>query len=181
MHIVDIPFFKETIIMATTCDACGYKSNEVKSGGPISQKGKIIKLTLNHIDDLSRDILKSESCKLHIPEIDLCLNTGTLGGRFTTVEGLLRQIHDELKDKCPFNSGDAADKTHKDVLNRLLDEIDMICSSKKPCTLILNDPLSNSYIQNINAPEDDPKLEIIVYERSLEQNEEFGLNDLDVQ
>ena len=27
-----IPHFKEVIIMATTCDACGHKTNEVKSG-----------------------------------------------------------------------------------------------------------------------------------------------------
>ena len=28
-----IPHFKEVVIMATNCDACGHRSNEVKSGG----------------------------------------------------------------------------------------------------------------------------------------------------
>ena len=59
MHVhVDVPHFKEVIIMATTCDLCGYKSNEVKSGCGMSASG--VKLTLHITDpsDLSRDILK---------------------------------------------------------------------------------------------------------------------------
>ena len=32
IFLKDIPHFKEMIIMATDCDACGYKSNEVKAG-----------------------------------------------------------------------------------------------------------------------------------------------------
>ena len=34
-HISAIPHFKEVVIMATTCDSCGHKSNEVKSGGKL--------------------------------------------------------------------------------------------------------------------------------------------------
>lgn len=30
MVVVDIPFFKEVVIMAAACDNCGYKTNEVK-------------------------------------------------------------------------------------------------------------------------------------------------------
>lgn len=30
MVVVDVPYFKEVVIMASTCDNCGYKSNEVK-------------------------------------------------------------------------------------------------------------------------------------------------------
>ena len=48
-----------------------------------------------------------------IPEIDLELTHGTLGGRFTTLEGILDQVYEELSDKV-FASGDSsveADKT----------------------------------------------------------------------
>lgn len=34
-----IPYFKEIILMAFTCPHCGYKSNEVQSGGSIAEKG----------------------------------------------------------------------------------------------------------------------------------------------
>jgi len=58
MKVVKIPYFKEVIIMATDCDDCGYKTNEVKSGGGIEEKGKKIALTVESVDDLSRDVLK---------------------------------------------------------------------------------------------------------------------------
>jgi zinc finger protein len=58
MHMLDIPHFKEVIIMATDCDACGYKNNEVKAGGAISPFGQKITLILQDAEDLSRDILK---------------------------------------------------------------------------------------------------------------------------
>uniref|UniRef100_A0A672Z712 Zinc finger ZPR1-type domain-containing protein n=1 Tax=Sphaeramia orbicularis TaxID=375764 RepID=A0A672Z712_9TELE len=35
--LVQIPHFKEVIIMATNCDSCGHRTNEVKSGGKIDQ------------------------------------------------------------------------------------------------------------------------------------------------
>ena len=44
--------------------------------------------------------------------------------------------------------------------------------------LILDDPLANSYIQNIFAPDPDPQLSVEFYSRSFEQDEEFGLNDI---
>jgi zinc finger protein len=44
--------------MSTNCDRCGYRDNEVKSGGAISEKGKRITLRVEDREDLSRDILK---------------------------------------------------------------------------------------------------------------------------
>jgi zinc finger protein len=110
--------------MSTNCDACGYRDNEVKSGSAISEQGKKIILKVEDSEDLSRDILKvidilvyvfvmftaysyqSETCGLVIPEIDLVLQAGTLGGRFTTLEGILDQVYEELSDKV--FAGDSA-------------------------------------------------------------------------
>lgn len=44
--------------MATTCECCGHRSNEVKSGTGISEHGVRIQLKLTDPSDLSRDILK---------------------------------------------------------------------------------------------------------------------------
>jgi len=44
--------------MATVCDYCGHKTNEVKSGGGIEDKGKKIILNVTDSSDLSRDVLK---------------------------------------------------------------------------------------------------------------------------
>lgn len=118
--------------MSTNCDSCGYRDNEVKSGSAISKQGKKITLQVEDSEDLSRDILKvpsivfllhiwtlingfyqSETCGLEIPEIDLVLQAGTLGGRFTTLEGILDQVYEELSDKvfAGDSSNDTEDKT----------------------------------------------------------------------
>ena len=44
--------------MSANCYDCGYRDNEVKSGGAISDKGRKITLKVEDRDDLSRDILK---------------------------------------------------------------------------------------------------------------------------
>ena len=55
---VNIPYFKDILIMSVNCDHCGYRDNEVKSGSAISPKGKKITLKVEDKEDLSRDILK---------------------------------------------------------------------------------------------------------------------------
>ena len=47
-------------------------------------------------------------------------------------------------------------------------------------TLIVDDCLGSSYLQNLYAPDPDPNMTIEEYERTWDQNEDFGLNDLAV-
>ncbi len=54
-------------------------------------------------DDLRRDVIKSESADVTIPELDLHLGPGTLGGLVTTVEGLLTQSQVHISDR-PYQS-----------------------------------------------------------------------------
>lgn len=54
-------------------------------------------------------------------------------------------------------------------------------SAERPFTLILDDPLANSYLQNLYAPDPDPNMEIVNYDRTWDQNEELGLNDMKVE
>ena len=54
----DIPFFKQVVVMATLCEVCGFRSNEVKSGAGVSEKGIKISLRITDPSDLSRDVLK---------------------------------------------------------------------------------------------------------------------------
>ena len=57
-----------------------------------------------------------------IPEIDLELKHGTLGGRFTTVEGILDQVYEELSDKV-FASGDSSIEGDKTKFEKFLSEL----------------------------------------------------------
>lgn len=178
MKIVNIPHFKDVIIMSTVCDSCGYKSNEVKTGGEVPDKGRKITLQVVEPDDLARDILKSETCGLTIPELDLVLTPGTLGGRFTTLEGLLSQVHEELKSRVFTETSDSMDSETKDRWERFLGGLQAAINGNIPFTVVMEDPLAASYIQNVFAPDADPNMTIEDYERTEHQNEDLGLNDM---
>ena len=60
-------------------------------------------------------------------------------------------------------------------------EFEQVKQGERPFTLILDDPLANSYIQNLYAPDSDPNIEIVMYERTHQQNEDLGLNDMKVE
>jgi len=195
--------------MSTNCEHCGYRDNEVKSGSAISEKGKKITLKVEDEEDLSRDILKvkdissspklswlksfsmqSETAGLEIPEIDLVLAHGTLGGRFTTLEGILDQVYEELSDKMLSVAGDAVSATseggdsrtteERARFEKFLSDLKAVKSASRPFTLIVDDPLANSYVQNLYAPDPDPNMTIEWYERTWDQNEDLGLNDMKV-
>ena len=76
--------------MASKCDECGYKSANMEPAGAISKFGRKITFHVTDPSDLSREVMKSDTCSIKIPEIDLELSRGTMGGIYTTLEGLIR-------------------------------------------------------------------------------------------
>ncbi|XP_023022950.2 zinc finger protein Zpr1 [Leptinotarsa decemlineata] len=180
MKMTNIPHFKEVVIMATNCDVCGSKTNEVKSGSGIEEKGLKIEVDINSKDDFSRDLLKSETCHLQIPQLQFEVGPNALGGRFTTVEGLIAAIKDQLGDhKQSLIFGDSSQPESKQRFEEFLKKLDNILEGNLAVTLILDDPAGNSYIQSLrddNEPDD--SLRITHYDRSVEQNEELGIADM---
>ncbi|VDO09492.1 unnamed protein product [Brugia timori] len=129
--------------------------------------------------DLARDVLKSDTCSMSIPELDLEVGFGALSGRFTTVEGLLVATRDQLKEQGDFFLvGDSRSEAENDRMKNFLDNFEQILLLRKKVHLILDDPTGNSYIQSLNAPMDDNRLRKEFYDRTNEQNDELGLNDM---
>ena len=179
MKEVQIPFFKKILLMANVCDHCGFKDSEVKSAGGIAEKGQRIKLQMTDSDmDLDRDILKSETASVNIPELGILLTCGALGGRFTTIEGLLHQVKDQLESINPFSLGDSATGSSANKMSEVIQGIQNIIDHKSLVELIVEDPAGNSYIQNVYAPDEDPHLTIEHYERSKEDDDELGITDM---
>ncbi|XP_021375953.1 zinc finger protein ZPR1-like [Mizuhopecten yessoensis] len=179
MKMVAIPHFKEVIIMATNCDACGSRTNEVKSASGIEPKGCRITLKLTDPIDMSRDVLKSETCSIGIPEMDFETDFGTLGGKFTTLEGLLQNVKDHLSGPNSFFQGDSSQPERKSKLDDFCNQLDKVIDGEMMgIHFVLDDPAGNSYLQNVYAPDDDPELEIVHYERDYDQNEVLGINDM---
>ncbi len=117
MKLTTIPHFKEVVIMATNCERCGCRTNEVKSGGGIEEKGVKFEVTVESRDDFSRDVLKSETCSLAIRELDVQVGSYALCGRFTTIEGLLVAMKDQLSENSAMFR-DSADATDSNRLDR---------------------------------------------------------------
>ncbi|XP_037008768.1 zinc finger protein ZPR1 isoform X3 [Artibeus jamaicensis] len=140
MKLVQIPHFKEVIIMATNCEYCGHRTNEVKSGGAVEPLGTRINLHITDPSDMTRDLLKVT--------------------------------------KNPFTLGDSSSPGQMNKLQEFSQRVDQIIEGKMKAHFIMNDPAGNSYLQNVYAPEDDPEMKVEYYERTFEQNEELGLNDM---
>ncbi|KAL7089665.1 hypothetical protein ACP275_13G198100 [Erythranthe tilingii] len=180
MFVTNIPYFQEVIVMASTCDACGYRNSEVKAGGPIPDKGKKITVHVKNFKDLSRDVIKSDTACVEIPELELELGSGTLGGLVTTVEGLISNIGESLARVHGFTFGDSLDENKRSKWIDFGTKLDKLKSLEEPWTLIIDDALANSFVAPVTDEiKDDTQLTFEEYERSWEQNEELGLNDMD--
>jgi zinc finger protein len=178
MVTTEIPMFKEVVIMSFSCETCGWKSNEVKTGGGIAAKGRRITLRVENEEDLSRDVLKGDTAAVIIPHVDLNFQGGNSSGRFTTIEGLISQILRDLNFGS-FVQGDAADRTERDQMQEFLDRLGaLLLPESMPWELTLEDPLANVYIQHYETP--DPQITTEDFERSWEDDEELGLHDIDL-
>ena len=187
MQKVDVPNFKEVFIWSTVCGACGYRTNEVKTGGEVPEKGRRITLKVDGETDLCRDILKSDTCALISQDLDVTVEAGTLGGRFTTVEGLLTEIRDQLRgqiydiDDQNNSGGDSMPDPDKEKWSRFFGRLDSAIKGDIKFTITLQDPLANSFVQDLCSPARDPQLTVEDYTRTDEEEEELGLKDMKVE
>lgn len=191
MKMVNIPHFKQVVLMSTVCEHCGYRSNEVKTGGEVPEKGRRMTLRVQSKEDLLRDILKSESAVLTCPELELRVEPGTMGGRFTTVEGILTQIRRDLRAQAfgledgdaevGANEGDSMTSESKQAWDTFFAALSEAVEGKKAFTLVLEDPLAASYVQSLTAPAPDPQIEIEDYERTAQEEEDLGLADIQTE
>nr|XP_027193611.1 zinc finger protein ZPR1 homolog [Dermatophagoides pteronyssinus] len=197
MMEIDIPGFRKCLIMSFLCDHCGYKSNEVKPTAQYGDKGAKWTLNVTCIEDLSRDILKSDSASISLPSLELDLEPGTLGGVFTTIEGLLVRIHDEIIDKFKLILGDSKDEKNKQILLFVLQQLKgHLEGTSLPFTLILDDCADLSHIGSIGdellffsnpgkpneqKTKKDANLTKEFYERNEDQNIFLGIADMKVE
>ncbi|KAJ5990212.1 hypothetical protein N7499_010739 [Penicillium canescens] len=176
-----IPHFKDVMIFATHCSHCAFRSSDVKTGGEVPEKGRRITLQVNSIVDLSRDILKSDTCALRSEELDLSVEPGTLGGRFTTVEGILTEVKDQLEGNVMDTvngGGDSMPSDDKVKWERFFDRLDQAIKGDLKFVITLEDPMANSYVQDLCSPAVDPQITIEEYTRTAEEEDDLGLTDM---
>jgi zinc finger protein len=175
---VDVSYTPQTYLGPADPDID--RSNECKTGGEVPEKGRRITLSVQTREDLSRDILKSESCAMSCPELNLSVEPGTLGGRFTTIEGILTQVRDDLRSSIfdVGDGGDSMDAATKEKWDTFFNQLTAAIQGDVTFSMILSDPLASSYVQSFAAPEPDAQMKVEDYERTEEEEEELGLKDI---
>lgn len=199
MCVTDVPHFREIILMSFACDECGWKNVEVKGGGAVPPQGSIHELcyvpgTDHSEEDMIRDVIKGDTAAVEIPELELELQPGTLGGMYTTVEGLISAIKEKLLETDPFSAGDSAGDNHNKRMKEVVDGLDECMKGVRPFTLRMRDPMANTWMfspyQGVLAEmaaaasgadaagEKDPVLTLTHYDRTEDENMELGLLDM---
>lgn len=155
-------------------------------------------------EDLNRQIIKSETCTVVIPEFELTIPPSR--GQMTTVEGLLRDVATDLSGDQPLRrvQNEVAYTKIQSIIDAIKDvladhdddeddkeqettgpvsqkpqasEIDL---PMKPFTLKLDDPSGNSFIE-FQGSMSDPKWNLRTYRRTRQQNIVLGLIDPDAE
>jgi zinc finger protein len=76
---------------------------------------------------------------------------------------------------------DSSTSEEKEKFGAFLEKMKDAVEGKVPFTLIMDDPLAASYIQNLYAPDPDPNMTIEDYKRTKEQEEDLGIADMKVR
>lgn len=208
--LTSIPFFREVIVMSFRCEHCGASNNEIQSAGTIrresdhlhrlvivltsfdSAEGTLYTAKILDRVDLNRQIVRSASCEILIPELDLTLPP-TSRGQLTTVEGLIRDVVADLSMDQPLRR--IQDEEGYKKIQNLIDKMRKILGEAEdddeaedgaiikaagvqptmpPFTVKLDDPAGNSFIEFIGGM-NDPKWNLRTYHRTLDQNIALGL------
>jgi len=150
-------------------------------------------------DDLNRQLVKSATSTITIPELQLTIPPGK--GQLTTVEGILRDTVTDLRADQPLRR--IQDERTYSIIEELLKRLSAITADtdsegeqvsdgtreknrrarlERPIhhfTLTLNDPSGNSFLE-FRESTADPQWTMRHYNRTKEQNELLGLQTSEV-
>lgn len=209
MLLTSIPYFREVIVMSFRCEHCGASNNEIMSAGTIRRMSLQVSTTLYLIlnvylaegtvytarilarSDLNRQIVRSPTCEIVIPEYELTL-PASARGQLTTIEGLIRDVIADLSMDQPLRR--IQDEEGYTKLQALIDNLKQILADDEDedgeaqlgtasmkehipmpaFTVKLDDPAGNSFIEFLDSMAD-PKWNLRTYARSLQQNIALGL------
>jgi len=177
--LVKVPFFRELILISFYCENCAYKNTEVQFGGRIGDLGqrssvKVLTAEVHcaalifylFLQDLKRDIIKSDYCDILIPEIELEIPANGKGS-INTIEGYLNTIQEDLEQNQPFRKENQPE-VHEKIGKIIQTLVQMQEGSYLPFTFELYDPAGNSFIKNPNAPKPDKQIVIESFKRTPE-------------
>lgn len=167
-HIDEIPYFGEHTQVTVMCHSCGWKQTDfIPAEG---NKAGCWSISLVNTSQLKSRVVRSSSCTIRIPELDLQVNPGTNStGYVSNVEGVinrflevinmvLRDLRNDVTNLYGEETSDDISKTMEDVvkLEGLIDRLNGIGQEGcAPLTIEFLDPHGHSMIIDDTAIERD--------------------------
>lgn len=159
--------------MSFSCPHCGFRNSEIQAAGEIQEHGTQHSFTLVERRDLSRQVVKSDTCVAKVVEIGLEIPAGR--GQLTNVEGLLTTVVEDLEFHQPARRRLDPD-AHAKVDGFIQRARSMLDGDSFPFTVMLDDPAGNSWIEP-STDNADARWSKTEYKRTPEQNEALALGD----
>eukprot|EP00920_Eleutheroschizon_duboscqi_P040644 GHVT01097176.1.p1 GENE.GHVT01097176.1~~GHVT01097176.1.p1 ORF type:complete len:478 (-),score=67.14 GHVT01097176.1:1744-3177(-) len=173
LMLTKIPHFREVVLSSFECPHCGNRNTGVESGAPLQEKGLSISLVVKSLEDISRQVIKSEHATLTIKELEFEIPSSTQRGVTSTVEGILSKAADDLEKEQPVRK--SLDAAAAEKLQVIIDRVrKMSVAQEIPFTIVLDDPSGNSFLQNIKSEECDDQIVKRHYTRTREQLHAMG-------
>ena len=139
--MIDLPDFKDMVLTVCKCSQCGHLTNSIKADP--SEKGNKFTLQVICHNDMQRELIKSGTCSVLVPELDLELTPGTLGTQFTTVEGLLRLMLQDLQQNVMQIMGGSGATDDSSPFGQFMLRLQKVVNGEENFTLVMDDPVSN--------------------------------------
>ena len=107
-----IPFFRQVLVSAFSCDHCGAKNSEVQFAGKLEDYG--VRYEVNVINGVAfdRTVVKSDYATIKVPEAGLEIPPETQKGSIKTIEGYflatiegLQAMQEERRKFDPITAG----------------------------------------------------------------------------
>lgn len=95
---------------------------------------------------LSRQVVKSDSAVVTVPELDFEIPAATQKGSITTVEGLVMDAASNIR--LLQEERRAADPTTAKLIDAFLEKLDSCQQGQRDFSLIVDDPAGNSYVES---------------------------------
>jgi zinc finger protein len=150
-------------------------------------EGTVYTARILNQEDLNRQLVKSASCSVTIPQYELTIPPSR--GQLTTVEGLIRDIAADLSTDQPLRK--YQDENAYTKIQSIIDSIKAVLNDDEggdeepngpkepnhtfaPFTVQLDDPAGNSFIEFLGSTAD-PKWNIRTYARTHAQNVALGI------
>ena len=170
-------------IMSIDCENCGFKDTEVKMRKQFMDYGKVITLIVSDPKHLQRRVFKSNTAGFKFAELGFDMADGSMGAHYLSVQSLIGELINQLETRSPYGGGKGRfAKQH----NEFIAKLKSFQSGQAPFTMIIKDIAGSSFVESLegedeHAFEKDDAVIIETFKRNQEQEEELGIDEMDLQ